>query len=79
MLGSWAEQPVALGSSGFISVAFDDEYKEGHVWVEGSRTFLSSLPSLVPSLLAQDSPSLSMGFSGTCSPALPVVQLRPGI
>lgn len=46
MLGSWAEQPVALGSSGFISVAFDGEYKEGHGWVEGSRTFLSFLPSL---------------------------------
>lgn len=42
---------------------------------------LSSVSYLpwVPSLLAQDSPSLSMGFSGTCSPALPVVQLRPGI
>lgn len=46
MLGSWAEQPVALGSSGFISVAFDDEYKEGNGWVDGSRTFLSFLPSL---------------------------------
>lgn len=46
MLGSWAEQPVALRSSGSIFVALDGEYKEGHGWVEGSRTFLSFPPSI---------------------------------
>lgn len=46
ILGSLAEQPVALRSSGSISVALDGEYKEGHGWLEGSRTFLSFLPSM---------------------------------
>lgn len=37
---------MALQSSGSISVALDGEYKEGHGWVEGPRTFLSFLPSM---------------------------------
>lgn len=45
MLG-WIEQLVTLQSSGSISVALDGEYKEGHGWVVGSRSFISFLPPL---------------------------------
>lgn len=79
-VGSWIEQPVTLGSSGPTSVAIDVEYKEGHRWIEGSRTFLSFLSSVVshspcPRYLLPK----SVGFSGAHSPALPIVLLRPRV